>query len=332
MELAARYAYRITFRPYQWDVTRDVVTRHRRLGVGITGITDWFLLAFGDRAVKGAKDSEKMIFNPKVVTALNDLYGHVRAANLAQAQELEASASIKVTTVKPSGTVSILMGVSPGQHFHWAPYMIRRVRISTQSALVDALMACGYHVEPAVKGYDPEGNIQYDLSTAVVSFPIKAPTAEHPRFQSAGDVSLREQAAIQALLATHWADNAVSATLSFHKAKPSPVYFKDGGLLLDKFGQPELRVNPAHEQHIVKEITELLDNYKEIIKSTTLLPYATDTYPQMPYEAISQETYEEMLDKITGKPWDILNGVVKADEYDVLDTSTECVGGVCPLR
>jgi ribonucleoside-triphosphate reductase len=332
MFLATRYAYRITFRHYEWETTREVVYRHRRLGVGITGITDWVLLKFGAKAIHGFTEDGNAVYNEAVAYFLDKLYKFVRAANKEQSIELEANESIKVTTVKPSGTVSLLMGVSPGQHYHWAKFMTRRVRMSANAPLLPILMQCGYYIEPAVKGFNADGTYQYDYNTVVVEFPVKAPTADHPQFQSAGDVPLREQAALQAMLATYWSDNAVSATLSFHKAKPKPVYFEDGSMLLDKFGQPELKTDIREENAVIDEITDILDRYKGVIKSTSLLPHATDTYPQMPYEEISKDKYEKMVAKLTAKPWDLIDGSVKAEEEDFVDSSQECVGGSCPIR
>ncbi|MDQ0154952.1 adenosylcobalamin-dependent ribonucleoside-triphosphate reductase [Robertmurraya andreesenii] len=330
--LAARYAYRITFRPYEWEATRDVVYRHRRLGVGITGITDWVLMRFGEKAVVGFDDEGNAQYNEEVTAELDRLYNYVKESNIAQAVELQANPSIKVTTVKPSGTVSLLMGVSPGQHYHWAPYMVRRIRMAANAPLVPILQECGYYIEPAVSGFNADGSKKYDYNTLVVEFPVKAPTAEHPKFQSAGDVPLREQAALQALLATYWSDNAVSATLSFKKAQPKPVYFADGSILHDKFGQPELKIDKRDEDAIIDEITDILDRYKGVIKSTSLLPHATDTYPQMPYEEITKETYEEMVSKLTAKPWELINGTVEAEDEDTTDYSSECTGNSCPLK
>lgn len=330
--LSTRYAYRITFRPYEWDVTRDVVTRHRRLGVGITGITDWVLMKFGDSAIVGFDENQDPKFNGEVADSLDTLYGFVKQTNIDQAKELEANPSIKITTVKPSGTISILMGVSPGQHYHWSPYMIRRVRMSAEAPLVPILKKCGYRVEPAIQGFKEDGSPAYNFSTVVFEFPVKAPTAEHFKFQSAGDVPLREQAALQALLATYWSDNAVSATLSFKKAQPKPVYFKDGSILLDKFGQPELKVDKRDDERVVNEIADILNRYKNVIKSTSLLPHATDTYPQMPYEEITEEEFNQMVSKIKAKPWELVSGNMKAETEEVEDNSMECIGGSCPLK
>ncbi len=79
-------------------------------------------------------------------------------------------ASIKLTTVKPSGTLSLLAGVTPGVHPNPAgPYYIRRVRISSQSPLVDVCRQHGYHIE-----YQRKFDGSEDKSTMVISFPCNA--------------------------------------------------------------------------------------------------------------------------------------------------------------
>lgn len=224
------------------------------------------------------------------------------------------------------------MGASPGMHYHWAPYMIRRIRMSSTAPLIPILEQCGYTIEPAIVGYKPDGSPNYDQSTLVVEFPTKAPTADNVKFQSAGDVPLREQAALQALLATYWSDNAVSATLSFHKAQEKPVILADGTQLHDKFGNPAFAADKAEEQAVIEEITDILDRYKGVIKSTSLLPYATGTYPQMPYEEITKEKFDEMVAKLTAKPWELISGNIAAEDEDTTDYSSECVGNSCPLK
>lgn len=306
--LATRYAYRITFREYDWEVTRNIVEKHRRLGVGITGFTDWVLLKFGRKAILGFDKDGTPIFNQDVCNFLDKLYKDVKETNRLHAQELEANPSIKLTTVKPSGTLSILMGVSAGMHFHWSRYMIRRVRIAANAPLVPILFECGYKIEPAYMGTDKDGNPQYDYNTYVVEFPIKAPTADHPDFQSAGDVPLREQAAIQALLQTYWSDNAVSATLTFHKAE-----------------------NKEDEQKVIEEIASVLEQFKGKLKSTSMLPHASGTYPQMPLEAITKEQYEKMVSRLKAKPWELIEGTIMAEEEEA-EVVGECAGGHCPIK
>lgn len=329
--LAARYVYRVTFRNYEWETTRQLMEQERRLGVGITGITDWALiLTEGGRIVEGYDDSDEPIYNPIITAQLDRLYQFIKIANEQQAMELESVLSIKVTTVKPSGTVSLLMGVSPGQHYHWSRYMIRRVRISSDSALIPVLEECGYNVEDAISGFKEGGEPTYDERMNVISFPIKAPTADCENFVSASEISLEDQFALQALLQKYWADNSVSATLTFHQPKPKPVYFKDGSQLLDKMGFPKLEIDPKEENAVIQKISNLLFRYKDKIKSTTLLPHNNTSFPQMPYEEIDRETYEKMVAQIQNKPWEVVSEM-RAEETDDLE-NMECSAGACPIK
>lgn len=333
-ELATRYAYRVTFRPYEWERSREVISRNRRIGVGITGITDWILERYDKPAVLEFTEDGDPIYNEDVIRDLDRFYKLVKKTNREHAKALGTEPSIKLTTVKPSGTMSILMGVSPGMHYHWSKYMIRRVRLSAKSELVNALLDSGYKVEPEIKGFDENGQPIYGYNTVVAEFPIKAPTADKKYFKGARDVSLQEQVALQALLAMYWADNSVSATLSFDPIK-EPVYFPDGTPVMEKnefTGQmvPKKEINPKRAEERVEEITDILDKYKGIIKSTTMLPHDTDVYPQMPLEEIDEETYNKMVAKIKANPWEKLTGKVYEDFE--LDESMECVGGNCPIR
>jgi hypothetical protein len=76
--------------------------------------------------------------------------------------------SIKMTTVKPSGTVSILAGESPG--VHWTPggkYFNRTIRFSNDDPMLPLFKMANYRVEPAAESPD---------TTSVVYFPIKSVT------------------------------------------------------------------------------------------------------------------------------------------------------------
>ncbi|MDM5335708.1 hypothetical protein QUF84_00155 [Fictibacillus enclensis] len=175
---------------------------------------------------------------------------------------------------------------------------------------MDLIYQCNYPVEPMIKGPDEEGKPVYDYKTVVVEFPIKAPTAGHPKFKLASKVPLMDQAARQVVLQTFWTDNAVSATLTFHKPGPD---------------------NALTDEQVINEITDVLDKYKTTFKSTNLLPHATGTYDQMPWETITEEEYNNRLSRLTGRPWDYMNEGLKAVEEEV-DASLECIGANCPIK
>ncbi|HZJ41665.1 MAG TPA: ribonucleoside-triphosphate reductase, partial [Patescibacteria group bacterium] len=77
--------------------------------------------------------------------------------------------SSSVTCVKPSGTVSQLTDCASGMHARYAPYYIRRVRISATDSLFKMLKDQGVPYKPEV------GQSYENATTFVFEFPVKAP-------------------------------------------------------------------------------------------------------------------------------------------------------------
>jgi hypothetical protein len=110
--------------------------------------------------------------------------------------------SIKMTTIKPSGTVSILAGESPG--VHWTPggkYFLRAIRFANSDPMLPLFKMGNYRVEPASES---------PTTTSVVFFPIKSKAV-----RSEKNVSIFEKMAIAATAQRYWSDNSVSVTVSF---------------------------------------------------------------------------------------------------------------------
>jgi hypothetical protein len=108
-----------------------------------------------------------------------------------------------MTTVKPSGTVSILAGESPG--VHWTPggkYFNRTIRFSNDDPMLPLFKMANYKVEPAAESPD---------TTSVVYFPIKSNSV-----RSEKDVTIFEKIALAAAAQRYWSDNSVSVTVSFN--------------------------------------------------------------------------------------------------------------------
>lgn len=212
--LATRYTKRVTFSNYDWAVSRQVIGQNRRIGISMSGIQDWILAKFGNRVVTGFEPvtdpetgttQQKAIYDPQVIQAFDQLYHAVVNADQDYSATLGCQPSLKHTTVKPSGTVAKLAGASEGMHFHYAGYLIQRIRFQSSDPLLPALQQCGYKIEPDL----------YTKNTMCVEFPVKAANADSAQFASAGTVSMAEQFATQAFLQTYWSDNAVSCTVTF---------------------------------------------------------------------------------------------------------------------
>jgi len=68
-----------------------------------------------------------------------------------------------LTSIKPSGTVSLLAGATPGLHFPHSNHYVRRIRLGEDSELLRPLKEAGYIIEDDVVG---------GASTKVVEIPI----------------------------------------------------------------------------------------------------------------------------------------------------------------
>lgn len=300
--LGTRFTKRVTFSHYDWEVSRKVINQNHRIGISMSGIQDWILKTFGNRVVRGFKDGidpetheaiKEPVYDQRVIAKFDELYHDIVAADNAYSNTLGCATSVKHTTVKPSGTVAKLAGVSEGMHFHYAGYLIQRIRFQDSDPLLPALRLSGYKVEPDV----------YTKNTVCVEFPVRAAHADSKEFASAGTVSIEEQFATQAFLQKYWSDNAVSCTITF---------------------QPEQEGS---------HIAGLMKQYRHSIKSTSLLPYSGSDFKQAPKEPISKAVYEQRRAQITNNVKDVYDSLKTMDkkDLDLLDQS-DCIGGACPVR
>jgi hypothetical protein len=134
-------------------------------------------------------------------TWLNNGYGEVQRYDTVYSDWLGVRQSIKTTSVKPSGTVSLLFGVTPGVHWPTADVYIRRLRLAVNDPLLDALTAAGYKSEPDVM--DPKHTVCVELPTLGADV------------RTEKEVSIWEKAHLAVLAQRYWADNQVSVTVTF---------------------------------------------------------------------------------------------------------------------
>jgi len=218
--------------------TEKIVNKNMRMGIGMTGILQ-------------ATDEQR--------SWLKDAYVWLREYDVKYSAEHGFPTSIKLTTVKPSGTLSLLAGVTPGVHPNPAgPYYIRRVRISSQSPLVDVCRKHGFPIE-----YQRKFDGSEDKSTMVISFPCKLPETT----PVAADYDWKTQMDMVRRMQAEWSDNSVSCT----------VYYKKEDL---------------------EDIKQYLkDHFRHEMKTVSFLLYHGHGFDQAPYETISKEKYEEMVSK-----------------------------------
>lgn len=194
LELATYYASTVALLRSHSEDTNEVVARNRRIGVSVSGIADW---------LDGTSGSH--VFNQ-----LNKGYDIVRETNRRLAASAGVNPSIRVTTVKPSGTVSLLAGVSSGMHHPLAPRVLRRVRVAQDSPVGAILKAAKVPHEPD----------DYSAGTDVFEFPL---AYGEGKTRSVKHVSIWEQGRIVTILQRVWSDNAVSNTLTFQPEEKKHV-------------------------------------------------------------------------------------------------------------
>ena len=239
----ARYLYRINKHslsiPCSLKETEDIVHKNMRMGIGVTGYLQ-------------ATEEQKLW--------LGDVYTYLRKYDEEYSKQHGFPNSIKLTTVKPSGTLSLLAGVTPGAHPGFSEYYLRRIRMAADSELARVARKNGYHVE-YVRNFDGTE----DHSTVVVSFPCKFPQGT----KFAGDMTAIDQLEVIKRLQTEWSDNSVSVT----------IYYR-----LEELDQIK---------------AWLADNYDLSVKSVSFLLHSGHGFDQAPLEEISESRYHEERSNVT---------------------------------
>lgn len=274
-ESAWLYAKAVTLVMTHWPKTNEVIRRNRRVGASVSGVAQ-FLEDRGEA---------------ELVRWLDKTYRHIEGFDRGVSALWGVNESVKKTSVKPSGTVSLLAGATPGCHYPTMTCYIRRVRYAADHPDVAPLQVAGYPTEPAIVGYeDYPANTRpvYDPKTVVVEFPVRTDPIPTER-----DIPLRRKIEIAVLLQRWWADNQVSCTAAFLPEEGS-------------------------------DIEGLLSEFDHSLKGVSFLPIRDEAvYPQMPYEAISSVEYEKRIASLQPVTWAV------ADTHS--ETERFCDGGVCQL-
>jgi adenosylcobalamin-dependent ribonucleoside-triphosphate reductase len=187
LKFAYLYGKTVTLLPTHWQQTNGIMQRNRRIGTSLTGIASF-------------ADEQGL---PTVREWMDEGYQKIRHYDHEYSEWLCVRESIRVTTVKPSGSVSLLSGATPG--VHWGPggeFYLRAIRFGNTDPMLHLFKAAGYKIEDDL----------VSANTSVVYFPI---ASGHKRSEKA--VSLFEKIGLAATAQKYWSDNGVSVTLSFDK-------------------------------------------------------------------------------------------------------------------
>jgi adenosylcobalamin-dependent ribonucleoside-triphosphate reductase len=256
LKFAYLYAKTVTLLPTHDERTNSVMMRNRRIGCSMSGIQQ-AIQKFGMR---------------KFFSEFCDKgYGVIRSWDRIYSRWLGIPRSIRMSTVKPSGTVSILAGATPGIHYTHAEFYFRTVRIPVESPLVVKLLKAGYRIEidvnnavredkSAILIKDSAALESYKNSgfTTVVYFPVKEKNFTKSKF----DATLWEQLTFVREMQHYWSDNSVSCTVTV-------------------------------QEHEKDQLPTAIEAFAPYVKTLSFLPLTNHGYAQAPYSECSEEDYHE---------------------------------------
>jgi hypothetical protein len=320
--IAVLYPKIVTLVPLHWKSSNQIQEINRRIGVSMTGIAvllsqmglmdDKYADALPDEPLNTGDphyDYSKMMLAEKSMTFkrfavfLDLAYRTVCKYDEEISAMLKIPKSIKKTTVKPSGTVSLVNSVPSGMHFPYSQYYMRRVR--TNKCEVELLETCrkaGYIVE----------NVADNPNTVAVTFPVKM--ADNVMARDKVNVDL--QFKILAYLQYFWSDNQVSCTISFREdevPRLTELIKHYSGMLKGLSCYPYFDEDKYYDSLIANRVKN-----GESVESAK-----REVYRSLPNERINKEQYEKLMSAI--KP-------VELKRTDDSESDMYCDGDSCVRR
>lgn len=258
--------------PYLSDKWKRNAEEERLLGVSLNGVFNNPLM---------------YELGPELDARLVRLKEYVVECNVEFAAALGINASASATCIKPEGTVSQLVNSASGIHPWHSEYYVRRVRGDKKDPVTEFL---------EFYGTETEDDVMRPASTAVFSFPIKAPERAVTRDQ----LTAIEHLETWLTYSENWSQHNPSVTIN---------------------------VKPSEWDEVGKWVYDHFDR----ITGVSFLPYSDHTYQQAPYEEIEVDTYLDLkLETPSSLPWEALSA------FEVNDTTTgdqalSCMAGGCEL-
>jgi len=256
---------------YLRDVWRRTTEKDALIGVGMTGIADGAVLSL----------------------SLEEAAKEVIAENEETAKILDINPAARTTTVKPSGTSSLVLGTASGVHARHNDYYIRRIRVGKEEAIYNYLKES--HPELVEDEYfRPE-------TIAVISIPQKSPDGARLRTEPALDTLERVK-------------------------KMYMEWIKPGHVKGENTHNVSCTISLKPEEW--EQIGEWMWSNRKNYAAVSVLPYDGGTYIQAPFEDCNEEKYNEMMATLMDVD---LRYVNEDDDLTDLQGELACVGGSCEI-
>jgi ribonucleoside-diphosphate reductase alpha chain len=256
---------------YLRDVWKRTTEKEALLGIGMTGIAS------------GAVFKLNMKEAAKVACDENERVAAILGINKAA----------RVTTVKPSGTTSLVLGTSSGIHAWHDDFYMRRIRLGKNEALYSYLSI--YHPEML------EDDVFKPALQSVLSVPQRSPEGSITRKESAMDMLERIKT-----INKEWIKPGHRKGNNMHNVSATVTIKKDEWA----------------------EVGDWLYENKEYFTALSFLPEDLGTYVQAPFETITEEQFNEAI-----KPLHLLDlsKVIEISDNTALMDQAACAGGACEI-
>lgn len=237
--------------PHEWKVTNEVVKKNRRIGVSVCGVADIYE-SFGKNYT---------------CEILDKMYKNIRNVNEELCKNWGINRSIRVSSIKPEGSIGIICGLSPGCHFSIMRQGCRRIGVDNNSEVLKLARKAGYKIEKST----------LSENSSYIMFPLKLTKAGRCR----SEVSMEEQTELAIICQKYYADNAVSYTLGFKndeipRLKNLMVKVSNELKCISAF--PELDTTNCQYKHL--PFQPLGDEeYEELRKNITKVDWTSILYP-----------------------------------------------------
>lgn len=256
---------------YLRSIWRKTTEKEALLGIGMTGIASGNVLKLDMKAAAelAARENERI------------------------AKFIGINKAARVTTVKPSGSSSCVLGCSSGIHAWHAEYYLRRMRLLKTDTIFKYMSM--FHPEII-----EEDN--FNKNNGIMVIPQKAPVGAILRTESAIEQLERMKQVYEAwILGGHRkGDNThnISITVSVRDAE-------------------------------WKAVTDWMWSNKDSYAAISLLPMSEHTYQQMPFTDITKEEYDQRMTGIYALDTDM---IIEDQDYTDLTGEAACAGGNCEIK
>lgn len=255
---------------YLREVWRETTESDALIGVGMTGIASGRILKYD----------------------LREAAEEVKHMNLEVSSKIGIQFAARCTTIKPSGTTSLVLGTSSGIHAWHNDYYLRRVRIGKNEALYQYL----YITHPELLEED-----QLNSKQAIICIPQKAPEGSILRTEDVMDLLERIKK-----FNTEWVRNGFRRGSNANNVSAT-VSIQDGNW---------------------QKVGEWMWQNKASYNGLSVLPFDSGNYRQAPFEDITKSKFEELERSL--KSID-LTLVYEADDETDHKAEAACAGGACAI-